>query len=140
MKKFSKIMISLLCIISLSVGLTATVYAHSGRTDSSGGHRDNRNVSGLGSYHYHCGGYPAHLHVSGYCPYRDIFPSGVSLNADKSVLEIGEEASISASVFPSNACNTNISWKSSDSNIVRVKNGKIIAVGFWCCNYYGLNF
>lgn len=43
--------------------------AHSGRTDSSGGHKDNKNVSGLGSYHYHCGGNPAHLHDGGVCPY-----------------------------------------------------------------------
>lgn len=28
------------------------VEAHSGRTDSSGGHKDNKNKSGLGSYHY----------------------------------------------------------------------------------------
>ena len=46
-----------------------TVEAHSGRTDSNGGHRDNKNVSGLGYYHYHCGGYPAHLHKNGVCPY-----------------------------------------------------------------------
>lgn len=46
-----------------------TVEAHSGRTDSSGGHRDNRNASGLGYYHYHCGGYPPHLHPGGVCPY-----------------------------------------------------------------------
>lgn len=43
--------------------------AHSGRTDSSGGHHDYKNKSGLGSYHYHCGGYPAHLHPNGVCPY-----------------------------------------------------------------------
>ena len=43
--------------------------AHSGRTDASGGHRDNKNASGLGSYHYHCGGHPAHLHPNGVCPY-----------------------------------------------------------------------
>lgn len=43
--------------------------AHSGRTDASGGHRDNKNASGLGSYHYHCGGHPAHLHPGGVCPY-----------------------------------------------------------------------
>lgn len=43
--------------------------AHSGRTDANGGHRDNKNASGLGSYHYHCGGYPAHLHPNGVCPY-----------------------------------------------------------------------
>lgn len=48
-----------------------TVSAHSGRTDSNGGHRDNRNASGLGNYHYHCGGYPPHLHENGVCPYTD---------------------------------------------------------------------
>lgn len=46
-----------------------TAEAHSGRTDSSGGHKDNKNKSGLGSYHYHCGGHPAHLHTDGVCPY-----------------------------------------------------------------------
>ena len=46
-----------------------TLFAHSGRTDSNGGHKDNKNKSGLGSYHYHCGGYPAHLHDNGVCPY-----------------------------------------------------------------------
>lgn len=46
-----------------------TVEAHSGRTDSRGGHHDNKNKSGLGSYHYHCGGHPAHLHPNGVCPY-----------------------------------------------------------------------
>lgn len=43
--------------------------AHSGRTDRYGGHRDNKNKSGLGSYHYYCGGHPAHLHENGACPY-----------------------------------------------------------------------
>lgn len=43
--------------------------AHSGRTDRYCGHRDNKNKSGLGSYHYHCGGHPAHLHENGVCPY-----------------------------------------------------------------------
>ena len=43
--------------------------AHGGRTDSHGGHKDNKNASGLGSYHYHCGGHPAHLHENGVCPY-----------------------------------------------------------------------
>ena len=60
-----KLLILFVAIISL--GFIAS--AHSGRTDASGGHRDTRNVSGLGSYHYHCGGYPAHLHKNGVCPY-----------------------------------------------------------------------
>lgn len=42
--------------------------AHSGRTDGSGGHKDNKNKSGLGYYHYHHG-YSAHLHTNGVCPY-----------------------------------------------------------------------
>ena len=55
-------------------------YAHSGRTDSSGGHRDNKNKSGLGSYHYHCGGYPAHLHNNGGCPYTGWWSSSGTTN------------------------------------------------------------
>ena len=58
---------SLLLIICLTFVFTA--FAHKGRTDSNGGHRDNDNSSGLGSYHFHCGGYPAHLHTNGVCPY-----------------------------------------------------------------------
>lgn len=53
----------------LTLLFSASLAAHSGRTDSSGGHRDNRNASGLGSYHYHCGGNPPHLHSGGACPY-----------------------------------------------------------------------
>ena len=48
-----------------------TVEAHSGRTDGSGGHHDYKNKSGLGSYHYHCGGHPAHLHPNGVCPHSE---------------------------------------------------------------------
>lgn len=43
--------------------------AHSGRTDSAGGHHDYQNASGLGSYHYHHG-YGPHLHSNGACPYE----------------------------------------------------------------------
>lgn len=56
-------------VMTIVLSVSTFSYAHSGRTDSSGGHRDNKNKSGLGSYHYHCGGNPAHLHGSGYCPY-----------------------------------------------------------------------
>lgn len=58
-----------LALLVLLVFLPATVFAHSGRTDSSGGHKDNKNKSGLGSYHYHCGGHSPHLHEGGACPY-----------------------------------------------------------------------
>ena len=52
--------------------------AHSGRTDANGGHKDNKNVSGLGSYHYHCGGHEAHLHPNGVCPYASSASSSSS--------------------------------------------------------------
>lgn len=83
MRKTIKILLSWLCIFALAT----TALAHSGRTDSSGGHNDNRNKSGLGSYHYHCGGYPAHLHTCGYCPYRDVFPSRIKVKAEKITTE-----------------------------------------------------
>lgn len=50
--------------------LSPITNAHSGRTDSNGGHKDNKNKSGLGSYHYHCGEHPPHLHKDGKCPYN----------------------------------------------------------------------
>ncbi|HCA70679.1 MAG TPA: YHYH domain-containing protein [Lachnospiraceae bacterium] len=66
--------------IPISYTNAVTVEAHSGRTDSSGGHRDNKNKSGLGSYHYHCGGHPAHLHKNGVCPYSTSTTSSTSNN------------------------------------------------------------
>ena len=57
------ILVTMLCITSPGISL-----AHSGGTDSYGGHHDYRNASGLGSYHYHHG-YGPHLHMNGVCPY-----------------------------------------------------------------------
>lgn len=67
-KKNGKKRLCLLLILSIIL-ITTNVYSHSGRTDANGGHKDNQNKSGLGSYHYHCGGYPAHLHTNGSCLY-----------------------------------------------------------------------
>ena len=68
-KKLIKIL-NVLMIICLICTINVVSYAHQGKTDSNGGHRDKNNKSGLGSYHYHCGGYPAHLHENGTCPYE----------------------------------------------------------------------
>lgn len=66
MKITKKLFIMFMCAcLSFSSFLS---YAHSGRTDSSGGHHDYQNKSGLGSYHYHHGMGP-HLHKNGVCPY-----------------------------------------------------------------------
>ena len=69
MKKSKKKILSFIIIILIIISLGINVYAHSGRTDASGGHKDNNNKSGLGNYHYHCGGNPPHLHTNGICPY-----------------------------------------------------------------------
>lgn len=68
MRKKKALLISMILLVCLACIIGA--FAHSGRTDSNGGHRDNNNKSGLGSYHYHCGGYPPHLHTNGVCPYK----------------------------------------------------------------------
>ena len=57
-----------ICIVMFILLFSVSAYAHSGGTDSNGGHHDYNNVSGLGSYHYHHG-YGAHLHENGICPY-----------------------------------------------------------------------
>lgn len=59
-------LLMILCLI-LSCSFA---YAHSGGLDRNGGHHDYNNRSGLGYYHYHCWGYPPHLHPGGVCPYR----------------------------------------------------------------------
>ncbi len=74
MKKLLVTLLSSLIICTSTVTITVPpliTEAHSGRTDRYGGHKDNKNVSGLGYYHYHCGGNPAHLHENGICPYAD---------------------------------------------------------------------
>jgi hypothetical protein len=73
-KKMGRVVLVLAIILTIGsvetnyFGSVITAQAHSGRTDSQGGHRDNKNASGLGSYHYHHG-YSAHLHPNGVCPY-----------------------------------------------------------------------
>ena len=89
-----------ICLMILSLSLSA--FAHSGRTDSSGGHKDNKNKSGLGSYHYHCGGYPAHLHTNGRCPYTDpkpVYATSITAKNVPSKIDAGETATLEASVY-----------------------------------------
>lgn len=54
-------------IIALCFLTTIYAMAHSGRTDSKGGHYDRA----TGEYHYHHG-YPPHDHQGGKCPYEKI--------------------------------------------------------------------
>ena len=65
----TKILLTIVLTSSLVISAPFMSLAHSGRTDSSGGHKDNKNASGLGYYHYHHGMGP-HLHPNGICPYN----------------------------------------------------------------------
>ena len=80
MKANKKILTWLLCVgLLLCPNLSS---AHSGRTDSSGGHHDYNNKSGLGSYHYHHGMGP-HLHKNGVCPYSSTSSKTSKTNTKK---------------------------------------------------------
>lgn len=59
-----KKILALLSVLMIVFSLSVTSLAHSGGTDSKGGHY-NRST---GEYHYHHG-YSAHQHPGGVCPY-----------------------------------------------------------------------
>lgn len=123
------------------------VEAHSGRTDKNGGHKDNKNKSGLGPYHYHCGGYPAHLHSGGACPYSGNPVSSSSSNsstnkvavASKPIptvvvsnistnMEVGENQTLDVQL--KNCDSTEYSIETDNKDVVDIKeDGTLFAVG-----------
>ena len=152
-KNKAKIISVLLTILSI-ISIGANAYAHSGRTDSSGGHKDNKNKSGLGSYHYHCGGHPAHLHTNGVCPYSSnssssksstsnysssntkttstvtttIEVTDIKINENVTTMKEGESHKLIATIAPDNATDKNITWKSSDESIATISTtGEVVA-------------
>lgn len=71
MKKRKRIILLLLVIVLSVCFIPMSASAHSGKTDSAGGHHD----TATGEYHYHHG-HPAHDHKNGVCPYGDYDNSG----------------------------------------------------------------
>lgn len=156
MKNKIKRLSKTIALLGILLAFPTTILAHSGKTDSSGGHKDKNNVSGLGSYHYHCGGYPAHLHDGGACPYsgsaksstttksttnnskastakaessteaKNVEVENVILKASKSKIEINEELAIVATVTPISANNKSLTWKSSDNSIATVSSSGVV--------------
>ena len=58
----------------------------------------------------------------------DIAVKSVKLNTSKITLGVRESFTLKATVKPSNATNKKVTWKSSKSSTVKVKNGKITAL------------
>ena len=92
-----KQLLAILTALSLSFGVVPA-YAHSGRTDSSGGHHDYNNVSGLGTYHYHHGFGP-HLHPNGVCPYTDYSYSDSSVSVAAAPKALGKTVNSDIKVY-----------------------------------------
>lgn len=66
-KKIRLLIVTIALLLLIVTSFSLSVLAHSGRTDSKGGHYD----SSTGEYHYHHG-YPAHQHINGKCPFLTI--------------------------------------------------------------------
>ena len=64
MKNMCRFVLFGFILFSFLLAVCIPVLAHSGNTDSNGGHYD----ADAGEYHYHHG-YPAHNHKNGTCPY-----------------------------------------------------------------------
>lgn len=131
----TKFLLTVVFIISFTSMFNLNTFAHSGRTDSNGGHRDNKNASGLGSYHYHHGMGP-HLHPNGVCPYAShqeiSTPVITAINSVEIVpistsLAIGDNKTLSTTITPVNATNKSITWSSSDTNVVTVNSSGVIS-------------
>jgi len=114
----------------LAVTLTTTsLFSHPAPTDSSGGHRDKENKSGLGRYHYHHG-YGPHLHADGKCPYlkpKKVKVKSVEISSDDVFVAVNDTVLVKVNILPENAENKTLTWNSSNSTIVDVdEKGNII--------------
>lgn len=116
MKVLKKIITLFIVCLTITVAVpiqidsvTLTVEAHPGRTDKNGGHKDNKNVSGLGNYHYHCGGNPPHLHENGVCPYAE--GTGTASTSSTSPAKVNSKQTATETPVANNSTTQNDSSK-----------------------------
>lgn len=61
--------------------------------------------------------------------YEPILPSSISLNKTNLSMKIGEVSTLTYKVLPENTTDKTVIWKTSNSNVATVSNGKITASG-----------
>ena len=61
-----------------------------------------------------------------------VSPTSVSVTPTSLSLEVNQTANLTATVYPSNAT-TSLTWSSSNTNVAKVSNGKVTAVGAGSC-------
>lgn len=115
MKYKVKKIVTIVLICVFSIAICNITFAHSGKTDSNGGHKDNKNKSGLGSYHYHCGGYPAHLHTNGVCPYSSNSSTAANKNSKTTSKTSSSSTSSNSSANSKSGTSSNSSANSKSS-------------------------
>lgn len=125
-----KILFSVVAVM-LIAGLSLTVSAHPGRTDSKGGHWNRK----TGTYHYHngggsSGGTQSSGNSSVSSTPKTVYATKITAKNVPSDIVIGKTVRLKASVYPTNAQDSEIFWESSDESIVKVaSNGELTAVG-----------
>lgn len=91
-------------LLAVLLLLASPALAHSGRTDSQGGHY-NRST---GEYHFHHG-YPAHQHPNGVCPYStsaDTSTTTSTKSSTKSSTKTGSKSSTKTSAKDDSSSNS----------------------------------
>lgn len=88
----TKRILFVLFILLITLFSTPIVSAHSGRTDSNGGHYD----TSTGEYHYHHG-YPAHQHPNGKCPYE--YDDKTDHSSNNSSIDYTDDSSYESRTF-----------------------------------------
>lgn len=58
-----------------------------------------------------------------------VHAESVTLNTDRLDLEVGEEGTLTATVYPTTAGNRDVTWSSSDETVATVVDGRVTAVG-----------
>ena len=72
--------------------------------------------------------YPVELPVTGYAVDSNVSVTGVSLDKTELTLTVEDQYTLHATVYPSNATNKNVSWKSLEPSVAKVENGVVTAL------------